>query len=344
MIKILMNSPIPPVKSGLASKMWYNTFKSISKIEGILGENKEKWPKSLSDLSEDIDSSEIAFSSFGLAIAYLENWMNEHLLKLFDYHTYDPSKMLNSKMILDSQALEHLQILEVRTSTSVTTNGSLISLIDDTRTPFGKRLLKKWVSAPLLRIEDINSRLDSVEDLINHPHEFDVIRTKLLKLNDMEKQLSKLYQYSINRNRKAIYFEDVSLKKLKEFHDILCKMKEIPEYIESLSKKKDEFKSERLRQLVTINKNKEDSDSEEQSENFENLNDPKGLFPNIEDELKEFEAMVSWKKVGNERIPEPCKGIDQTFDEANEIVNTIKSKFEDILKSIRAKFNNDPNM
>ena len=103
---------------------------------------------------------------------------------------------------------------------------------------------------------------------------------------------------------KAIYFEDVSLKKLKEFHDILNKMNEIPDYIESLYKKKEDFKSERLKQLVTINKAKDDYD-EEQSENFERINDPKGLFPDLAYELKEFESMVSWKKVGNERIPEP---------------------------------------
>ena len=201
MIKILTNSPVPPVKSALSSKMCYNSFKAIAKIEGFIGENKENWPNPLADLSKDLDISEIAFSSMGMAIAYLENCMNEHLLKLFDYHLYDPSKMLDSKMILDSQALEHLQILEVRTTNSVSCKGSLLYLIDDTRTPFGKRLLKKWVSSPLVRIEDINSRLDSIEDLIDHPHEMDVIRTKLLKLNDIEKQLSKLYQYSINRNK-----------------------------------------------------------------------------------------------------------------------------------------------
>lgn len=153
-------------------------------------------------------------------------------------------------MIMDSQALEHLQVLEVRTPNSVTSNGSLFALIDDTRTPFGKRLLRKWICAPLTNIEAINSRLDCVEDLIAHSHEMEVFRTKLFKLKDLEKQLSKLYQYSINRNKKAIYFEDVSLRKLREFHDMLSKLKEMPEFVEMLSNAN--FSTERLKQLTTI--------------------------------------------------------------------------------------------
>ena len=192
-----------------------------------MSEEKSNWSETLGNLYEKLDTNELSFSCIGMVISYLENCLNDKLLGLFDYHKYDPTQTVASKMILDSQALEHLQILEIRTLHSVTTKGSLIDLIDDTRTPFGKRLLKKWISAPLAKIDSIESRLDSIEDLINHPHEMEVLRTKLFKLNDMEKQLSKLYQYSFNRNKKAIYFEDVSLIKLREFHDMLKKMKDI---------------------------------------------------------------------------------------------------------------------
>lgn len=295
-------------------------------------------------MAQSLDDNEVAMASIGLVISYLENCMNEKLLNLFDYHKYDPSQSVHSKMILDSQALEHLQILEIRNAHSVTAKGSLLDLIDDTRTPFGKRLLKKWISAPLTSISAINSRLDSVEDLIENPHEMETLRTKLFKLNDMEKQLSQLYQYSINRNRKAIYFEDVSLKKLKEFHDMLNKMKEIPHYIEVFGKSKEAFKSERLKQLCTINYEQLDDQSQPSADDFEKVIDNQGLFPDLQSQLKEFESMVIWKKIGNERIPEPSRGIDETFDQANDIVNDIKKKFDDILSDIRAKFNNDPNM
>ena len=352
-LKILMNSPVPPVKTGLAPKYCLNAFKSMSKIEGYLGEDylstktsgKDSTQKIFSELHSNLEENELAITCVGIIISYLENTLNEKLFsdKLFDFHKYDPEQSIQSKMVLDSQALEHLQILEVKTPRGATVKGSLMDMIDDTRTPFGKRLLKKWISAPLQNISMINSRLDSIEDLINHPHEMEIMRTKLFKLNDLEKQLSRLYQYSIRNNKKAIYFEDVSLKKLKEFHDILKKMKEIPEYIEVLCQIKENFKSERMKQLVTVRPCNEEENSESQ-EDFEEMRNDNGLFPDLVEELGEFESMVSWKRIGNERIPEPTKGIDETFDVANQVVNEIKVELENILKEEKKKFNNDPNM
>jgi DNA mismatch repair protein MSH6 len=345
LIKILMNSPIPPVKAALPPKLCLNSFKSLAKLEGYMGEDKSKWSETLHHLHSALDQNDLSFTCLGMVISFLESTLNEKLLNLFYYSSYEPEKVLTSKMILDSQALEHLQILEVKTSRGITSKGSLFDLVDDTRTPFGKRLLKKWISAPLIMIEGIESRLDSVEDLINHPHEINVLRTKLFKLNDMEKQLSKLYQYSINKNKNAVYFEDVSLRKLKEFHDMLFKMKEIPDAISSLANVKDSLKSERLRQLVTIRQNLDDSEAEiEERENFEAVNDQNGLFPDLLHELQVYEDMVIWKRIGNEKVPEPAKGIDETFDQANELVNDIKKKLHEELERIKQKFSNDPNM
>ena len=51
--------------------------------------------------------------------------------------------------------------------------------------------------------------------------------------------------------------------------------------------------------------------------------------------------MISWKKVGEERIPEPVKGLDEAFDSANAKVNQIKQQLEEYLRSIRRKFGNE---
>jgi len=105
-----------------------------------------------------------------------------------------------------------------------------------------------------------------------------------------------------------------------------------------------EFKSERLRQLVTVNYTHEDEEKIRDRDDFEEVGDVKGLFPDLNTELKEFEEMVCWKRIGNERIPEPAIGFDEGFDQANELVNEIKAKFDEILKDIKAQFNNDPNI
>ena len=50
---------------------------------------------------------------------------------------------------------------------------SLIELIDNTSTPFGRRLLRKWLSAPLTDINLIKARQEAVNDLL---YNFDVVK------------------------------------------------------------------------------------------------------------------------------------------------------------------------
>lgn len=75
--------------------------------------------------------------------------------------------------------------------------------------------------APLLDTAKINQRLDALEDLLAHQHETDDLRVKLSKLPDIEKLLARIFTYSIKHKVKAIYFEDVSLIKMKEFRTLL---------------------------------------------------------------------------------------------------------------------------
>ena len=88
-------------------------------------------------------------------------------------------------------------------------------------TAFGKRQLKRWLLAPLMDIEAITQRQNAVEDLMKIRFEVGAMRTRLGKLPDVEKLLAKIFTYSIKQRIKAIYFEDVSLKKLQEFRQLL---------------------------------------------------------------------------------------------------------------------------
>ena len=44
--------------------------------------------------------------------------------------------------------------------------GSLLWLMDHTKTPFGGRLLRNWVAHPLTDRQRINERLDAVEEMV----------------------------------------------------------------------------------------------------------------------------------------------------------------------------------
>ena len=222
-------------------------------------------------------------------------------------------------MVLDSQALQHLEVVE---SASGKVEGSLFHYVDNCKSAFGKRQLKRWLLSPLMNIQKINDRLDAVEDLIDHQYETDVFRSKIAKLPDLEKLLAKLYTYSVKHKVKAIYFENVSLNKLKEFRVILRHFKALRDLISSFQGKKDQFKSLRLQTLLT--------DSTEG-----------GLFPtDICEAVDEFENMIVWKKTqsGDEEIPEPQPGLDEGFDTCNNYVDQIKLKLEEILNKTRQRF------
>ena len=52
-------------------------------------------------------------------------------------------------------------------------------------------MLKSWVCAPLMDINKINDRLDSIEDLQGFPNERDTFRQALKKMPDLERKSAK---------------------------------------------------------------------------------------------------------------------------------------------------------
>ena len=141
--------------------------------------------------------------------------------------------------------------MEVVETATGKVEGSLFHYVDNCKTPFAKRQLKRWLLSPLMNINKINDRLDAVEDLIEHQYETDVFRSKIAKVPDIERMLAKLYTYSVKHKVKAIYFENVSLNKLKDFRTILRHFRALPDLISSLKAKVAKFKSQRLWALLT---------------------------------------------------------------------------------------------
>lgn len=68
----------------------------------------------------------------------------------------------------------------------------LIDILDQTQTPMGSRLLKKWVVLPLKDLHEINSRLNTVEILINNPKQIEDLTEILSQCGDVERIISKI--------------------------------------------------------------------------------------------------------------------------------------------------------
>lgn len=69
-------------------------------------------------------------------------------------------------MVIDAASLHHLEVTHnVRDGGR---KGTLLDVLDKTKTAMGGRLLRKWLESPLLRLSDISRRQDGVEDILKH--------------------------------------------------------------------------------------------------------------------------------------------------------------------------------
>jgi DNA mismatch repair protein MutS len=99
----------------------------------------------------------LAIKAAGSIIQYIRDTQKGALGQIRGISTYSTE----SFMALDIQTQNNLELF--RSSHSGQSEGSLLSILDLTRTPMGGRLLRKWLGQPLLEIKDIQSRLDRVD-------------------------------------------------------------------------------------------------------------------------------------------------------------------------------------
>ncbi len=101
-----------------------------------------------------------------------------------------------STMLLDSATRRNLELTQ--TMRAGERKGSLLWLLDRTKTAMGARLLKTWVEEPLISKERIDMRLDAVEALKTDVLAADDLTQELANVSDLERLLSKLSYQSFN--------------------------------------------------------------------------------------------------------------------------------------------------
>lgn len=89
---------------------------------------------------------------------------------------------------LDRFTFRNLEIFQ-----SLSPDGtSLVDVLDRTHTSMGSRMLKRWMSFPLKRIDKINERLDMVEWFVQHVDDMRQLGQKLSQLIDIERVASRI--------------------------------------------------------------------------------------------------------------------------------------------------------
>ncbi|GMM34874.1 mismatch repair protein [Saccharomycopsis crataegensis] len=137
-----------------------------------------------------------------LLIQFLKEFNLDGVFKVkINYNPFQDSVA----MLLNSNTLESLEIFQ--NSTNGSERGSLLELLDHTKTVFGYRLLKHWISKPLINREMIEERLQAISDIKANFSKGDLFMESLSNLlsdlPDLEKYLNRLHYKK--SNRKEIY-------------------------------------------------------------------------------------------------------------------------------------------
>ncbi len=133
-----------------------------------------------------LNSASPALRPAGVILQYLQSTQPAAVKLLTNLRVYATGEY----MTLDSSTRKNLELTETIRSGQV--EGSLLSVLDYTRTPMGKRLIKQWIARPLLNLEQIEARLDAVALFTSQGLQRAAFRQSIGGLSDMERLINRV--------------------------------------------------------------------------------------------------------------------------------------------------------
>ncbi|MGD8633038.1 MAG: DNA mismatch repair protein MutS [Anaerolineales bacterium] len=133
-----------------------------------------------------IGDEPLAIRAAGALIDYLGQSQQSALSLLTSLSRYS----LSDFMVLDAETRRNLELM--MTMKGETRQGSLFSVLDDTVTPLGRRMLRQWLNEPLLSINRIDQRLDQVELFFDEGLFRAELRAELKGFPDLERLTNRI--------------------------------------------------------------------------------------------------------------------------------------------------------
>lgn len=194
----------------IANEMLINCEEEISKIEErfnvyISNESEEKFEENTENIYEqyalfddkgnivkDLEKRLFAVSAINGLIKYIEDTQKtklEHINRITIY-------TITKYMSLDINARRNLELTEKMRDKAK--KGTLLWVLDKTSTSMGGRLLRRWISDPLIDENEINERLEAVEELKDDIILRGELLDKLKGVYDMERLAGKIAYGNVN--------------------------------------------------------------------------------------------------------------------------------------------------
>ncbi|MDT8447109.1 MAG: DNA mismatch repair protein MutS [bacterium] len=133
----------------------------------------------------------LAISAAGGLLAYLKETQKEGLVHFNQIRRVASDRV----MVLDEATQANLELFEGQGGVE---GHSLLELLDQSQTPMGSRLLRRWLGRPLLVREEIERRLDGVQCFLEEPIATQELRALLKPIGDLERVLARISMSGCN--------------------------------------------------------------------------------------------------------------------------------------------------
>lgn len=205
-------------------------LKKIGVLISKYDDNKEfdefEFTKLVSNISNNLEKDAIL-----LLIAYMQNTQKRSLSYLQSPVSYIPNNFLR----MDRYARKNLELIVNNTTNKH--SGTLLWIINETKTAMGGRLLKQWLERPLLSKEKILNRQNIVQEFIDNYFERANLQDSLEGVYDLERLVSK------------VSFGNANAKDLIQLKNSL---KQVPKIVYSISNLNSKYFSKLISEICNV--------------------------------------------------------------------------------------------
>lgn len=139
-----------------------------------------------------LDNDRACVCAAGALMQYLIETQKNSLSHILSIKKYSSNKY----MVLDISSRRNLELTQ--TLRDKTKKGSLLWVMDRTKTAMGARLLRKWLEQPLIDVYEINKRLDAVEAFKDNAFDREDLKEMLGTIYDIERLMGKVVYATAN--------------------------------------------------------------------------------------------------------------------------------------------------
>ncbi len=152
----------------------------------------------------------LSLSALGASLDYLEKTQMSGMERISEVNVYAD----NQYMRVDVTAMRNLELCE--TMRNKEKRGSLLWVLDKTKTAMGKRLIRKWITQPLMDRMALETRYNGVDELVGNTVISGEIRELLSDVHDIERLMTRIvYGTAGGRELRSLCFTMAKLPAIK---------------------------------------------------------------------------------------------------------------------------------